>query len=80
MDLSRRDIFQTMCGGAGLLLSRADAQVTPDVLKYTREIEPLVALIERTPREQCPEVLVQEFRHGVSYRQALAALFSSRHS
>jgi hypothetical protein len=35
----------------------------------------LVALIERTPRERCAEMLVEQFRLGVSYRQAMAALF-----
>jgi hypothetical protein len=75
MDLSRRDIFQTLCGGAGMLLSRADAQVTPELVKCSPELEPLVALIERTPRERCAEMLAEQFRQGVSYRQAMAAVF-----
>jgi len=38
-------------------------------------MEPLVSLIERTPREKCAEMAVEQMRGGVSYRQFLAALF-----
>ena len=52
MTISRRDVFCSLTGALAspLLLSRADAQVTPDLVKFRPEIEPLVALIERTPR------------------------------
>ena len=82
--ISRRDVFHgltsALCGSGGaiispLLLSRADAQVTPDVVRFRPEIEPLVALIERTPREQCAAMAVDQLRRGVSYRQLMAALF-----
>ena len=77
MTISRRDLFHGLTGAlvAPLLLSRADAQVTPDVMKFRPEIEPLVALIERTPRDKCAEMAVEQLRSGVSYRQFLAALF-----
>src|SRR5881396_2669836 len=70
MTLSRRELLYGITGAlaAPLLLGRADAQVTPD-------IEPLVALIERTPREKCAALAVEQLRRGVSYRQLLGALF-----
>jgi hypothetical protein len=58
-----------------LLLSRAEAQVTPDLFRFRPELEPLVALIERTPRDKCAEMAVERIRLGVSYRQFMAALF-----
>ncbi|MGH9722025.1 MAG: hypothetical protein ACRD8O_17595, partial [Bryobacteraceae bacterium] len=60
MPLSRRDVFQGVGGvlTAPLLLRRADAEVTPGILKFRPEIEPLVGLIERTPREQCAQMAV----------------------
>ncbi len=77
MTLSRREIFQGLTGAlaAPLLLSRADAEITPEVMKFRPEIEPLVALIERTPRDKCAEMVVEQLRSGTSYRQFLAALF-----
>ena len=77
MPISRRDVLRglTRALAAPLLLSRADAEVTPEVVKFRPEIEPLVTLIERTPREKCAEMVVDQLRRGVSYRQLLAALF-----
>jgi hypothetical protein len=71
MQPTRRELLLA----APFLLSRADAEVTPEVMKFRPEIEPLVALIERTPREKCAEMAVGQLRQGVSYRQFLAALF-----
>ena len=77
MTISRRDIFQGLTGAlaAPLLLRRSEAEVTPDLVKFRPEIEPLVALIERTPREKSAEMAVEQLRRGVGYRQLLAALF-----
>src|SRR3989442_8164440 len=77
MTLSRRELLYGITGtlAAPLLLRRADAQVTPDIVRFRPEIEPLVALIERTPREKCAALAVEQLRRGVSYRQLLAALF-----
>ena len=71
MQVTRRDLLLA----APFLLSRADAEVTPEVMKFRPEIEPLVSLIERTPREKCAEMALEQLRKGVSYRQFLAALF-----
>src|SRR5881409_1201351 len=77
MTLSRRELLHGITGtlAAPLLLGRADAQVTPDIVRFRPEIEPLVALIERTPREKCAALAVEQLRRGVSYRQLLGALF-----
>jgi hypothetical protein len=71
MQPTRRDLLLA----APILLSRADAEVTPEVMKFRPEIEPLVGLIERTPREKCAEMAVEQLGKAVSYRQFLAALF-----
>lgn len=77
MAMSRRDVFQRLPGAlaAPWLLSRAEAEVTPDLVQFRPEIEPLVALIERTPRDRCAEMIVDQLKRGVSYRQLMAAVF-----
>src|SRR6266851_175056 len=72
--ISRRDLFHGLLASP-LLLSRADAEVTADAVQFRPEIEPLVGLIETTPRDKCAEMVVEQLRRGVSYRQLLAALF-----
>jgi hypothetical protein len=71
--LTRRQLLPAL--SSPLLLNRSDAQVTPDLFRFRPELEPLVALIERTPREKCAEMAVEQLRRGVSYRQFMAALF-----
>ena len=66
--------------GSGLLLSphglrAAETKITPGLVRLRPEIEPLVRLIERTPRKKCFERMADQLRAGVSYRQFLAALF-----
>ena len=75
--IARREAISRLGGAliSPLLLTRAEAEVTPGILRYRPEIEPLVALIERTPRERCAEMAVDQLRRGTSYRQFLAALF-----
>jgi hypothetical protein len=85
MPISRRNVLHRLGGAAiygvaeslasPLLLARSDARVTPDIVTFRPEVEPLVGLIERTPRDRCAEMLVEQLRHGVSYRQLLGALF-----
>src|SRR5882762_5509895 len=72
--ISRRDMFHGLLASP-LLLSRADAQLTPSAVKFRPEMEPLISLIERTPRDKCAEMVVEQLGRGVSYRQMLAALF-----
>lgn len=53
----------------------ADAKVTPDLVRLSGDIEPIVRLIEETPRDKCFPVMVEQLRQGLPYRQFLAALF-----
>ena len=71
--ISRRDAMRTF--GGSLVLSRAEAQVTPEVMKYRPEIEPLTALFERTPRDKCAALLAEQLKRGAPYRQLMAAVF-----
>lgn len=57
------------------LLARSEAEVTPDLFRFRPELEPLVTLIENTPREKCAEMAAVQLKRGVSYRQFMAALF-----
>lgn len=83
--MSRRQFLQgTTIAGATLGLdaflplgpvNAADAKVTPELVRLSDDIEPLVRLIEETPRDKCLAVMVERLRQGVAYRQLLAALF-----
>jgi hypothetical protein len=72
-------LFGSLTDWRGLLplssARAADVEVTPDMVRFDGEIEPLVTLIESTPREECPAMMIARLRQGVSYRQFLAALF-----
>ena len=84
----RRREFLTNVAGAGLLgalpggqallapaVAAKEAKPPPGLVQFSPELEPLVRLIERTPREKCFEVIVDQLRRGVSYRQFVASLF-----
>ena len=73
----RRQMLRGMTGAlvSPLILTRAQSTVTPDAVRLRPEMEPLVALIEKTPRERCAEMAVEQLKRGVSYRQFLSALF-----
>jgi len=50
----------------------------PERIRFGPELEPIVRLIEDTPRAECVRVFVAELRRGMPYRQFLAAsLFAS---
>lgn len=53
----------------------AEATVTPDLVRFGPDIEPLVRMIEDTPREKCPAMMIEQLRQGLPYRQFLAALY-----
>ncbi len=53
----------------------AEATVTPDLVRFSLDMEPVVRLIETTPREKCPVVMIEQLRKGLPYRSFLAALF-----
>ena len=45
----------------------------PARLRFGPDIEPIVRLLEETPRDQCVRVFVGELRRGLPYRRFLAA-------
>jgi hypothetical protein len=53
----------------------AETTVAPGDLRPDGDVEPLVRLIEATPREAAVAMMIEQLRRGVSYRQFLAALF-----
>ena len=84
---TRRDFLKSSAT-AGMLLgcatpaalalapaARKEAQVTPDLVRFSPDVEPLVRLIEETPREKCFDMMVEQLRRGLPYRNFLAALF-----
>lgn len=56
-------------------LSRAQAQLPTDMVRFDAEMEPLVRLMETTPREKCAAMVMEQMRGGVPYRQLMAALY-----
>jgi hypothetical protein len=52
-----------------------EAKVTPDLVRFGPEIEPVVQLIEETPEDRCVALMVEQLRNGLPYRHFLAALY-----
>ncbi len=66
-------------GGLGLLsgirpVSAGEARWDPDVVRFDASIEPLVRLLEETPRKRVLEEFAARIRKGTSYREVLTAL------
>ena len=55
-------------------VSAAEAKLEPAKVRFDAEIEPLVRLLEDTPRERVLEEVAARLRRGVTYRELLAAL------
>ena len=55
-------------------VSAHDARLQPDLVRLDDQIEPLVRLIEESPREKLLERIGEVIRTGRSYREILAAL------
>ena len=55
-------------------ISRADARLDPKAVRLQPEIEPLVRLLEDTPRERLLEKVAARIKQGLNYRELLAAL------
>jgi hypothetical protein len=53
----------------------AQADVRPDLVRLSAEIEPIVRVIEETPRERIFEAAAELLRTGVDYRRFMAALY-----
>ena len=84
MKTARRRFLQTVAGAAscGLVdlswlrgLASFGAEPPPDKVQFGPDIEPIVRLIEETPRERCVEVFIDQLRRGLPYRRFLAAAF-----
>src|SRR4029453_18741708 len=83
--MNRRTFLQS---GAGALLgsselafltglepvSAAQVKVDPGIVRFDSGIEPLVRLLEDTPRERLVEEIAVRIRKGLTYREILAAL------
>jgi hypothetical protein len=52
-----------------------EATVTPDLVRFGPDIEPVVQLIEQTPEDRCAAAMVEQLQKGLPYRHFLAALY-----
>ena len=78
----RQFLRATAVGGLGFdflgrlpSVAAADTQLDPKVVRLDAGIEPLVRLLEETPRERLLEEVADRIRKGLGYRDVLAALF-----
>src|SRR5262249_26649915 len=55
-------------------VSAGEAKLDPKVVRLQPEIEPLVRLLEDTPRNRLLEEVAGRIKKGLSYREVLAAL------
>jgi hypothetical protein len=55
-------------------VSADEATLDPKVVRFQPDIEPLVRLLEETPRERLLEEVAARVRKGKAYRDVLAAL------
>ncbi|MFN3648501.1 MAG: twin-arginine translocation signal domain-containing protein [Armatimonadota bacterium] len=55
-------------------IAAEETQVKPGHVRLRPEIEPLVRLVEESPRDRLLERMAEEIRRGTSYREVLAAL------
>jgi hypothetical protein len=51
-----------------------EAKLAPDIVRFHSDIEPLVCFLEETPRERLLEEVAFKIRHGLTYREVIAAL------
>ena len=78
---SRRHVLQTgaAVGALGFLsklplLGADDVKLNPDQVQFHPEIEPLIRLLEETPRERLLEEVASRIQKGTTYREVLSAL------
>ena len=87
MRTDRRRFLQTSAAGGALVglgdlgflsrlgpVSADEAKLDPKVVRLQPEIEPLVRLLEETPRERLLEEVAGRIHKGLSYQEVLAAL------
>ncbi len=79
-DFTRRGFMATgALGGLGFLaglphVSAKEAKLDPSIVRFRPEIEPLVRLLEDTPRERLLEEVGAKIRGGTTHREIVAAL------
>lgn len=82
--MNRREAIKGIAGSGSIVsgglwksttLAAADQAVASDIVRFGADIEPLVGLIEETPRSDCIEVVAGRLKAGLSYRELLSALF-----
>src|SRR4051794_32570167 len=57
------------------LVSAAEAKLPKEIVKFHPDIEPLVHLLEDTPRERVLEEVATRIHRGATYQEILSALF-----
>lgn len=55
-------------------VSAAEAKIDPKKVRYSEDIEPLVRLLEDTPRERVLEEVAARIKKGVAYKEVVAAI------
>jgi hypothetical protein len=55
-------------------VSAAEAKIDPKKVRYSDDIEPLVRLLEDTPRERVLEEVAVRIKKGVTYKEVVAAV------
>jgi hypothetical protein len=83
--ISRRDVLRAGASTGAILgmgdlaflsrlspVSAAEAKLEPNIVRLQPEIEPLVRLIEKTPRNRLLEEVADRIYKGLSYRELLA--------
>src|SRR5687767_4801026 len=78
--MTRRDFLRTSAGGAvpaGLLprVSLAVMRLPAGSVRWGTGLEPLVKVLEETPREKLIEEIASRVKKGLAYNEVLAALF-----
>jgi hypothetical protein len=81
MSTTRRRFLQASAGAASACLADTSlcglrafaAEPAPEKVRFGPDLEPVVRLIEETPRDQCVRVFVAELKRGLPYRRFLAA-------
>ena len=84
---TRRDFLKTTAATGTILglgdlaflkglnpVSAAETKLNPSTVRLNADIEPVVRLIEDTPKNQLLEVMAEKIRKGLTYREVLAGL------
>jgi len=84
---ARREFLRSAAAGGTLLglgdfsflaqlppVSAAEASLPAKKVRYRPEAEPMVTLLEQTPREKLLETVAQKIKSGTSYREVLTGL------